>query len=68
VTKAAALLKERICGDAGRYFRSGIRAAHGNHLNLRKPAPDNREQLKAGHSRHIEVGDEHFRDFAPDLN
>jgi hypothetical protein len=51
----ATLLDVSVGNDSGRAVKSGVFAAHGDDRNLGKSTPDDREQLKSGHSGHIQV-------------
>jgi hypothetical protein len=63
-----ALLVEGIGGNAGRHLIAGKCAAHRDYPNRGKTAVDHREQLKAGNTRHVEIGKKDIGYLVPDPN
>jgi len=64
---AAAFLIEGVGGNSGRDLVTAERAAHGDRLDRREPAPHHGKQLEAGHAGHVEVGEKDVRHLPADL-
>jgi len=60
-TQAAALLVERIRDNSRRHLNAAERVAHGDQRERGKSPTNHREELKSGHARHVEIGEDYIR-------
>jgi len=63
-----ALLIEGIGDNSGRHLIARECAAHRNYRNRGKAAVNHREQLEAGHIRHVEIGEKDIGDLLPNFS
>ena len=64
----ATFLIEGISGNSGRHLITDECSAHGDQVNQGKVSSNELEEFEAGHTRHVEIGEDDIWDLPSDFN